>query len=182
LARTMTALILIRVALLATILPASAQLVLQEGETWVYSFDSLPLTGRTNAFLTSPQGMFAFAVDGSTLQSGSRLAYDLFETSPAETPFLSGTLQGGDQPFVFASSPGAWQDEQGAIRFRMVSGSATVDLVALEAIVAGASLSSYDVYSTNFVPTPEPGTWSLLAAGLGVGGLWVARRRRPRAG
>jgi hypothetical protein len=38
-------------------------------------------------------------------------------------------------------------------------------------------LAAGDALSITVTPVPEPGTWGLMAAGLGVVG-WLARRRR----
>jgi hypothetical protein len=62
----------------------------------------------------------------------------------------------------------AWQDQQGAIRLTMLSGSAIIDSITVKAIVSGPSLSSYDVYSVTFTPVPEPGVLSLIACGIGL--------------
>ena len=142
--------------LMAMCFCASAQLLLNPGDQWTYQFDSLPRTGSTNAFIATPGGSFEFTVDGSTLQDGDLLAYEMFESATNEAPICSGTVSFGSASTRACDVPGAWQLLHGAIRFRMVMGSVAVDRVSLQAIVSGPSLSSYEVYSTAFVPGPGP--------------------------
>lgn len=156
-------------------LSVHAQLMLNPGQTWTYSFGSLPFIGNTNAFTTSPQGIFSFTVNGGTLQTGDLLSYEMFESSPSLTPICSGTMNGSSPATLSCSSPGAWQDREGSVRLTMVSGSVTVDTVALTAIVSGPSLSSYEVYSSTFTPVPEPTGLCIVATLSCVGWLWIRR-------
>jgi hypothetical protein len=148
--------------LVAACLSVEAQLVLNPGDTWAYQFNALALTGSTNAFTSSPQGSFAFTLNGATLQNGDSLTYEMFENTVAEAPIGSGTVTFGSPLTITCTVPGAWQDKQGAIRFRMIGGSVTVNHVNLLAIVAGASLSSYEIHEASFVPGPGPKlNWSM---------------------
>ena len=156
-------------------LSAHAQLVLNPGESWTYPFSSLPFVGNTNAFTTFPQGIFSFTVNGSTLQSGDLLSYEMFEGSSSLTPICSGTMTGSSPTTLSCSSPGAWQDREGTVRFTMVTGSVTVDTVALTAIVSGPSLSSFDVYSSTFTPVPEATGLFVFGALACAGWLWLRR-------
>jgi hypothetical protein len=142
--------------LVAVCLSAEGQLVLHPGDTWTYQFNALALTGSTNAFTSSPQGSFAFTLNGDTLQNGDTLIYEMFENSVVEAPIGTGTVTFASPLTLTCTVPGAWQDKQGAIRFRMINGSVTVNRVNLLAIVAGASLSSYEIHEASFVPGPGP--------------------------
>jgi hypothetical protein len=164
-------------ALLLASVSAKSQLVLNQGDVWTHTFNSLPLTGTTNSFLTSAQGVFEFHVQAGTLQSGDTLRYDMFENGASETPICSQTIAFGSPLTATCSSPNAWADLQGVIRLTMLSGSLTVDNVHLEAIVSGPSLSSFNVYSTSFNPVPEPSFFFLCAAGC-VTSLVVRRFRK----
>jgi hypothetical protein len=159
-------------------LSVHAQLILNPGQAWTYSFNSLPFVGNTNAFTTSPQGIFSFRVNGGTLQTGDLLSYEMFEGSPSLTPICSGTMNGSSPATLSCSTPGAWQDREGSVRFTMVSGSVTVDTVALTAIVSGPSLSSFEVYSSTFTPVPEPTGLCVLGTLMCAGGLWRRHRKR----
>ena len=140
------------VVLLAACFRGECQLLLNPGDQWTYQFDALPRTGSTNAFIATPGGTFEFTVDGSTLQDGDSLIYQMFESSTNEAPICSGTMTLASPSTLACDVPGAWQQQHGAIRFQMVAGSVTVVSVKLQAIVSGPSLSSYDVYSSGFVP------------------------------
>jgi hypothetical protein len=140
------------VLLLAACFRGEGQLLLNPGDQWTYPFDVLPRTGSTNAFIATPGGSFEFTVDGSTLQDGDSLLYEMFENNTNEAPICTGSVTLGSSPTPACSAPGAWQQLHGAIRFTMVTGSVTVASVRLEAIVSGPSLSSYEVYSSSFVP------------------------------
>ncbi len=138
--------------LLAVSFCGEGQLLLNPGDQWTYQFEVLPRTGTTNAFLASPGGLFEFTVDGSTLQEGDSLVYEMFENSTNDPPLCSGTVTPGSPLTNDCQAAGAWQQLHGVVRFRMAAGSMTVDSVRLQAIVSGPSLSSYDVYSSSFVP------------------------------
>jgi hypothetical protein len=166
--------------LLTVSLSAKAELVLNPGDVWTYNFNTLPLTGVTNSFLSSPQGIFEFHVQAGTLQAGDNLRYDMFETGTSEVPICSQNLAFGSPLTATCSSPGAWADLQGVVRLTMLSGSLVVDNVHLEAIVSGPSLSSYNVYSSSFNPVPEP-SWVSLILVATVVGLSITRRRRHAA-
>ncbi|MDB6031762.1 MAG: hypothetical protein JWM16_2100 [Verrucomicrobiales bacterium] len=157
---------------------AFAQFTLNPGETWSYHFNSLPFVGVTNAFSTNPQGVFSFKVNGSTLQPDDMLQYEMFETSAAESPVCAGTMTGASSLLLSCSSPGAWGDRQGAIKFTMLSGSVSVDSISVEAIASGPSLSSLDVYSSTFVPAPEPRVSVLAVSSILVG--FSLRRNFPK--
>lgn len=142
-----------------------AQLLLNPGDQWTYRFDSLPRTGSTNAFVATAGGSFEFTIDGGTLQDGDQLVYEMFEGTTLDTPICSGTLAAGSPATLVCSVPGAWQQMQGAIRFRMLAGSVAVDHIKLQAIVSGPSLSSYDVYASSLDPEPGPRLSIALVSG-----------------
>jgi hypothetical protein len=171
----------ILIILLMASLSAKSQLVLNQGDAWVHTFNSLPLTGTTNSFLSTPQGIFEFHVQAGTLQSGEMLRYEMFENAASETPICSQTIAFGSPLTASCSSPNAWADLQGVFRLTMLSGSLTVDNVHLEAIVSGPSFSSYNVYSTSFNPAPEPSVGNLLALCLGACLIIANTRTRRRA-
>ena len=163
-------------ALAALSAPGHSQLVLNPGESWTYPFSDLPRTGSVSVFTSTPGGILDFTVDGSTFQSGDMLRYEMFENDTSAAPICSGILNSAPSGKITCESNFAWQDVQGAIRLTMLAGSLSVDGVTVKAIVPGVSLSSYDVYSSTFVPTPEPGTLGLLGAGICAGFLRRFRR------
>jgi hypothetical protein len=144
--------VFIFVVLLAACFRGEGQLLLNPGDQWTYQFGVLPRTGSTNAFFATPGGSFEITINGSTLQEGDRLYYEMFENTTNEAPICSGTVTLGSPLTLACNVPGAWQQLRGVIRFQMVTGSVTVDTVTLQAIVSGPSLSSYEVYSSSFAP------------------------------
>jgi hypothetical protein len=124
--------VFIFVVLLAACLRGEGQLLLHPGDQWTYQFEVLPRTGSTNSFLASPGGSFEFTVDGSTLQDGDLLTYEMFENNTNEAPICSGTMTLGSSLTLACNAPGAWQQLRGAIRFTMVTGSVTVDTDAAQ--------------------------------------------------
>jgi len=164
-------------AALATFSAAGhGQLVLNPGDSWTYPFSALPKTGSVPVFTSTPSGIFDFTLDNSTFQNGDMLLYEMFETDTSELPICSGTLSSTPSEKTSCESDFAWQDLQGAIRLTMLAGSVTVDSVSVEAIVPGANLTAYDVYSSTVVPTPEPSTTALI--GLALGARLLCRPRR----
>jgi len=157
-------------------LPCYSQLTLTPGQVWEYTFDSLPRTGSVPAFGNNPGGTLQFTVNSSTFQSGDQLGYQMFENSTVEASICSGLMSSAPPFDASCTSDFSWQDRQGAIRLTMLSGSVTIDSITLKAVVAGPSLSSYDVYSTTFTPVPEPGTLTLLLVGAVVAVCGAARR------
>ena len=137
-------------------LPVCSQLLLNTGDTWNYQFSSLPKTGSISVFVTNPVASVTFHIDSSTFQSGDKLRYEMFENSAFETPICSNLMVSAPPFTLTCRADGGWQDVQGAIRLTMVSGSLSVTGVTLYLIRAGPSLSSYDVYSSTFIPQPEP--------------------------
>jgi hypothetical protein len=167
-ARTFTALVAFSAA-------GHGQLVLNPGDSWTYPFSALPKTGSAPVFTSTPGGIFDFTVDNATFQNGDMLRYEMFEKDTSESPICSGTLSSAPSGQVSCESDSAWQDLAGTVRLTMLAGSVTVDSVTVESIVPGSNLSAYDVYSSTFVPSPEPGTSSLIGISLGAAFL-----RRPR--
>jgi len=159
------------------VIPAHSQLLLNAGDSWTYQFNTLPFTGLVSSFTTNTGGSLTIVVNGSSFPPGSSMTYSMYENSPSEAPIFSATMNGAPPYTVSGSQNGAWQDIQGAIRLTMNSGSARIDTITLQAIVAGPSLSSYNVYSTSFTPVPEPATWTLVALGFGAAIVWRRRKR-----
>jgi len=162
--------------IVACCLPCFSQLVLTPGQLWDYSFDTLPRTGSVPVFGNNPSGTLQFTVNSSSFQPGDMLRYDMFENNTSETPVCSETMSSAPPFGASCTSDFSWQDRQGAIRFSMLSGSVTIDSITLKAVVAGPSLSSYDVYSTTFTPVPEPGTMTLVGFGASLAMLWFRQQ------
>jgi hypothetical protein len=163
-------------AVLGVALLAQGQLVLNQVDTWTYEFSSLPFQGGTNAFQTTLHGEFGFSINSGSFQNGDTLAYEMFENNTSEVPICSQTMASAPPYSLVCSSPMAWQDVQGIVRFRMLSGSITVDNVTLRAITPSPSLSSYNLYESSFTPVPEPVPWHFFAAFLCAAIPWLSIR------
>jgi hypothetical protein len=171
--------LVIAACLFCAILSVQGQLLLNQGDSFTYQFATLPQTGSTNAFLTSPRGVFGFTLNAATFQPGEQLRYEMFEHDSSEVPLQSGILSATPPSGATIFSAGAWQDLQGAVRLTMLTGSATVDTISVQAITPSVSLSSLNVNELNFTPTPEPS--SLCLGGIAVALLLYRRPRRPRS-
>jgi hypothetical protein len=140
------------------------QLQLNPGDSFSFSFNNLPKTGVVSVFGSTPGGTLQVTVNSGSFQSGDQLRLEMFESALTDPPICS-TIMNSAPPYnPSCTTDFAWQDQQGAIRLTMLSGSTIVDNISIKAIVSGPSLSSYDVYSLNFTPVPEPGTVALLMA------------------
>jgi len=159
-------------AMLACCLCSHGQLLLNPGDTWAYKFDSLPKTGSISMFVTNPVGSVAFTVDASSFQKGDELRYEMFENSLSEQPICSGLITSVPPSTATCQAAASWQDLQGVIRLTMISGSMSVTGITLLVIRPGPSLSSYDVYSSTFVPVPDPSR--VLAAAIRGGKMIVS--------
>ena len=173
----MKRLVFLFVLLLGSRSPLFAQLLLNPGDSWVYTFSSLPFQNGTNTFLTTTHGEFDFTVRSSSFNPGDSLAYEMFENATSEAPIYSGTLNVAPSNPIISSAPNGWQDVQGAVRFRMLSGSLIIDNVTLKAITTSPSLSSYNLYEDTFVPVPEPAVIRFLLSG-GLAAFLAARTRK----
>src|ERR1051325_4649574 len=101
---------LICAALLAFALPCHSQLVLKQGETWTWQFDSLVRTGSVSTFVSHPNGSLTLTLNSSTFQNGEMLRYEMFENSPSEPPLCSGTLTtASPSTALLCETADAWQ-------------------------------------------------------------------------
>jgi len=157
---------------------ASAQLQLNSGESFSYSFSNLPKTGSVPVFGSNPGGTMQVTVNNGSFQSGDQLKLEMFESVFTDPAICSAIMNSAPPYTTSCTSDFAWQDQQGAIRLTMQSGSAIIDSITVKAIVSGPSLSSYDVYSVTFTPVPEPGVLSLIACGIGLLVLGRSVQRR----
>jgi hypothetical protein len=110
----------------------------------------------------------------SSLTPADSFEFTAFENAFAQVPLLTTNVSSSSGLPVFALGP-AWQDFQGLIRIRMVSGSMTLlDFYGTMVTAEGA------YYSEKPPVVPEPSTMIVLAGGLVTLGLIRARSRRVR--
>jgi hypothetical protein len=163
---------------------------------WTVVTDTTAWIGPTNPFgLTASDG--SFFLDLTNYQTGAPFAgmSQVIATTPGATYSLSFDLGGstfwGRPDAITASAAGTsatfttpltgtnndWQHV--SMQFTASSSSTTVLLQG----VTGWQYIGLDNASVDLVsaPVPEPGTWALMLAGLGVVGA-IARRRAERSG
>jgi len=163
---------------------------------WTVVTDTTAWIGPTNPFgLTASDG--SFFLDLTNYQTGAPFAgmSQVIATTPGATYSLSFDLGGstfwGRPDAITASAAGTsatfttpltgtnndWQHV--SMQFTATSGSTTVLLQGVTGLkYIGLDNASVDLVSA---PVPEPGTWALMLAGLGVVGA-IARRRTGRSG
>jgi hypothetical protein len=161
-----------------------SQLVLHQGDSYTYRFDSLPFVGVTTGTGSAlPAGFLLVSGRSINWQPGDLLRLELFEDDIGPTPLQTGSIPFALQPDV-ATGQGenfAWQDLQGAIRVSSDAGSFIIDKVILEVSVPfSASQPSLSFYHLEFTPVPEPGTlwWLAIFAVAGIPCLRGCRKRR----
>lgn len=108
----------------------------------------------------------------SSLTPADSFEFTAFENNFAQTPLLSTNITSTSGLPVFALGP-AWQDFQGLIRIRMLTGSMT-----LLDFYGNVITSEGAFYSEKPLVVPEPSTMLILGGGLAALGLWRARRAR----
>ena len=141
--------------LLATVLVGHAQLVLNPGDVWTYSFSTMGFNSTTIRSGGQPNyGLLTMTF--SSFPSGATLQYEMFEGAPAGSSFRSGLITSGG---TFSTGPAnTWQDLNGSVRLSMLTGACTVASVAF-----GAGLSNpqnpqnrIDTYSAGASLTSPP--------------------------
>lgn len=156
----------------ASVLSASAQLVLNPHDVWTNSFEELPFVEEYKIFPGDlREGTFSFTIAPGTFESGSKLNFEMFEGAPGGAPRESGTVTTEPSQPVTVHSPFTWQDVAGSVRFTMVTGSCTVASVELGARVPN-SPTYFNVYSTNFAPVPQAPRLEVVRSGNAVQISW----------
>ena len=158
---------------------AHAQLLLNQGDTYTYSFAAgqVPYAGSgTPAFHGQyPFGTVEFTLTG--LDSGEQIRCDMFENSTSQAPIVTSGLIPSSEGFLVAGIQ-AWLDGQGAVQFTMVSGSATLDRFKIGYQIPAAGYTTFDFFQLAVVPVPEPSVTALAAAGIAA--LVCASKRLKR--
>jgi hypothetical protein len=162
------------VILVTSCLTSYGQITLQPGDAYVFEFSSLPSVGPPPRG-DHNQGRFDVFIAPDTIQSGDILMIDLFENTPLEMPFASGEFSLFGKPATFGILRlDAWQDLQGSGRVTMLSGSCVIDRFRVSSVRLEDGVPIQ--YASTIVPTPEPGTLSLIVIGV-LGGIYAAKRK-----
>jgi hypothetical protein len=160
-------------------LSAHAQLVLNPGDVFTYHFDTLPFMTGSNSTdqIMRSMATLTFLVQPSSYQLGENVRFEMFEGDQTTYPFLSDSLSDPAHASkahqglpIYIGLPNFWQDLDGTIRFTGLSGSLTIDSIAVSVGIprgTPADPAPYDVYGT-VLPVPEPSVWASALFGMGV--------------
>ena len=166
------AVISLSVAMLALPLPASAGLTIYSGDSYTFSFSSLP-ESSVGYFGYAPSGGFQFHL--SDFEAGTdRLLFHLFEDSPNELSVAGGMAEAAVDG---TGLPDAFADFDGGAVFTMLEGSVTLEDITFFFQEPSDETSSRR-YTLTIVPTPvpEPRVAVLIALGMLVPSLRRIRR------
>ena len=164
-------------------------IILKEGDTYTYEFDSLPFV-RVGEYWSS--FVWEHSVDLSwdvkSLKKGTQLQVSIFEDSISETPvnehiWTSPQINGGITLRDAWFGSAVWEDFQGAFSFTVLSGSLMFNSFTLSVldVIDSEHVNIYGVKRSPppSVSVPEPGSVGLLiifAMGLCI--IAVARREK----
>jgi len=149
-------------------------ILLNAGDSYTYQFDSLPFEGFS--IYGTPRAFFSLPIFPSDLGPSGSLRFEMFEDTPGGVPIFSRTLTTASSILDTSGTvPNAWADVQGSIRLTMLSGSITVNVFSLQAMVP-ADASGFNIYGGRVYLVPEPAIASIV--GLCVVYLTARRFRR----
>jgi hypothetical protein len=151
---------------------AQAQLTLSAGESYTYSFDSLPYFGDVNgAYPPTGINFATFSTVAGSQDPGDAYLLEIFENSTSETPLAMNTGAGT----VTAQATGGWHDLQGFARVTVTSGTLTFDNLQVGVYRPTGAPSEYEFYNSGVVQVPEPSTLALW--GCALAGMFIGLRR-----
>jgi hypothetical protein len=176
--------ILLTALVVLTSLGAHAQgyLHLTEGQSYTYSFSSIPYLGP--GALNGPYGSAYFYFAQSNINNTQNVVLlQMFETSSAQTLLAERTIStwlAAAPTFPGANSSSlsranAWQDVEGAVRVSVLSGEAYLGGVGMLIEDGPAVLGIYRLT----VAVPEPSSCLLVVLGAVV--AWCFFRKKPAA-
>ena len=144
--------------LLLSSLSAQAQLTLNAGESYTYTFTNLPVSSFCNACGGCPHGIVElWSAANLGLESGDQLRLEMFEGVPTGTPILSRTITSTSAPGDFHGLVcGSWQDRQGSFRLTMLSGSAVIQQIRIQSEEFSISPNGYRFYTVDLFPSARP--------------------------
>jgi|GEM_PF-6718037 len=165
-------------------------IILKEGETYTYEFDSLPFV-RVGNYWSSYAWEHSVDLfwDVEPLKKGTQLQVSIFEDSISDTPVIeniwtSPQISGGFTLVDTRFGAAVWEDFQGVFSFTVLSGSLMFNSFALSVLntIDNEFVNVHGItVSPSSVSVPEPGSVGLLAifaAGLGI--IAITRHREPR--
>jgi hypothetical protein len=150
-------------ALLFAPLMVNAQLTLNSGDTFEYSFNSLPETRLIEGPFLRGAG-FLLQLDTSTMGVGDTVRIEMFEEGILGTAPVERVVDlAGQTEFVgagFGAPPDMWTDFDGSVRVTAVSGSFTINQMIFDRAEATPNDDTLTQRLT-ITPVPEPSTIAL---------------------
>src|SRR3954469_13181874 len=132
---------------------ARAQVLLNTGDTYTFSFKSIPDTGAGDCSGAAPVGGVTFTLSPESFDASTDvLLFEMFENDSSEPVLTSAVAEGLSDGIAM---PDAWADFQGTVRFTMISGSAILQRLTIfrRSPIDGESCQRYELQVT---PTPSP--------------------------
>ena len=149
-----------------------AQQLLTTGDSFTYDFTGLLNFGDGYASANA-RGFSTIYTDLTQSSPGATYRLDLFENNSGETPIA--TINGSGN--LTAVAVNGWQDLNGSVRVTVTSGDVFVDALRVN-VYRPTGFGDYELYSSDLVQVPEPGSVTLLALGaIGLLG-WKLKRHR----
>lgn len=153
---------------------SQAQMLLSQDQSYTYTFANTDLQDFGDGYTISPRGFSTFYTDASKSSAGATYRLELFEND-ISGPAIA-TVNGSGN--VTATALNAWQDLNGVARVTVTSGDVFFDALRVNVYVPDG-FGTQQLWTTDLVPVPEPGTVSLMAIGaVGLLGWTLQRRRR----
>lgn len=166
--------VLIFIVMLACAVPCHAQLTLNPGDRYVFSFSELPDT-QVGQFGFSPSGgVFIHLADFES--EADQLQFHIFEETPDKLYVAGGIAEATTDG---TAMPDAFSDFDGGVVFEMLAGSVTLlDMTFFFQEPIGDVESRRYTLTIIPPPIPEPSCGMLLISGLLLAGS--PRRRRGK--
>src|SRR5687768_11214660 len=162
--------------LITSLTMTHAQLTLNSGENFEYSFDALSGPSRAQGPLFDNSGAVYLMFNENLVNTGGNVRFELFEEGLSEIADREFTIDLSAQPATVLAQ-GLWADRDGSFRVTVVSGTLTFDGGAVirgepglfpEPVTSG-------LYQNDFAAVPEPST---IAVGvLGAVALFFRSRK-----
>ena len=153
----------------------SAQMTLRPGDSYTFAFTAASLAYQGAVDMGQPPlGNFSAILNPSTLEPGTTVRLEMFESSVLDAPIATTTSTGNS--LVSCQADRVWEDLQGAIRVTLLAGSATLDQVTIRVLLERSGTPNRDFWQLTLTPVPEPGVGAL--AGLALVAFCMGARLR----
>jgi hypothetical protein len=159
----------------ALCLEASAQQLLNQGESFTFYFPAFPAPTIVPQFEPFPYNTLHVQLSTGSFGVGDSVLLEMFEGQATGSPMAQMTLAPGGIPLLQA--PTGWNDLEGSVRITALTGSVLLDQVNIGKKVNDPLNPRTLVYSINVTPVPEPGCVALAGCALVWLGLGTVRKQ-----